>query len=45
MIPKKGTAADMDDAFECLKTLTGAEEEEVLSSLAWANDWNRTADA
>ena len=45
VIPKKGTAADMDDAFECLKTLTGAEEEEVLSSLAWANDWNRTADA
>ena len=35
----------MEDAFECLKPLTAAEAGEVMSSLAWANDWNRTADA
>ena len=45
VIPKKGTAADMEDAFECLKPLTAAEAGEVLSTFAWANDWNRASDA
>jgi len=44
VIPKKGTAADMEDAFECLKPLTAAEAGEVLSTFAWANDWKRAAD-
>ncbi len=45
VIPKKGTAADMEDAFECLKPLTAVEAGVVSSSLAWANDWSRTADS
>jgi predicted CopG family antitoxin len=39
MVPKRGTAGDMDSAFGELQPLSESAADEVLKSLAWANDW------
>lgn len=39
VVPKKGTAADMEEAFERLKPLSNGEAKEVVAALDWANQW------
>jgi hypothetical protein len=38
-VPKRGTAADMAEAFDQLPKLSGHQAEAVAAEERWANDW------
>lgn len=40
VVPKRGTAADMEGAFGQLKPLSDGDAEEILAALPWANKWS-----
>lgn len=39
VVPKKGTAADMEEAFAHLKPLSEPEATAVIAALEWSNQW------
>jgi predicted CopG family antitoxin len=39
VVPKKGTAADMEEAFASLKPLSDSEAKQVVAALEWSNQW------
>jgi predicted CopG family antitoxin len=43
-VPKRGTAADMEEGFQRLPALTQKQSDAVAASLAWANDWRNCPD-
>lgn len=43
-VPKRGTAADMEEGFKRLPELTEKQAETVAQSMAWANDWRNCPD-
>lgn len=43
-VPKRGTAADLEEGFRRLPELTGKQAKAVAESLAWANDWRNQPD-
>jgi len=44
VIPKRGTAADMEKAFQCLKPLTEEEAKQIEEDMGWANSWENVSD-
>lgn len=44
VIPKKGTAADMEKAFQSLKPLTDDEAKRIEEAMGWANSWDNVSD-
>lgn len=44
VIPKRGTAADMEKAFQSLKPLTDEEAVRIEEAMAWTNSWNNVSD-
>ncbi len=44
MIPKRGTAADMEKAVQSLKSLTEEEAKRIEDAMGWANSWNKGSD-
>jgi len=45
VIPKKGTAADMEKAFESLKPLTQNEAKQIEEAMGWGNTWDSISEA
>jgi predicted CopG family antitoxin len=43
-VPKKGTAGDMDEAFDELPKLTRRQAEAIAAETGWANDWRNCPD-
>jgi predicted CopG family antitoxin len=43
-VPKRGTAEDMDEAFDQLPKLTGHQAEAIEAEAGWANDWRSCPD-
>ena len=44
VIPKRGTAADMEKAFQSLKPLTDEEAKQIKEAMGWANSWENVSD-
>lgn len=44
VIPKRGTAADMEKAFQSLKPLTDEEAQQIEQAIGWANSWDNVSD-
>jgi predicted CopG family antitoxin len=44
VIPKRGTAADMEKAFQSLKPLTEEEAKRIEEAMGWANSWDNVSD-
>jgi len=38
-VPKRGTAGDMDEAFDQLPKMTRRQAEAIEAEAGWANDW------
>jgi predicted CopG family antitoxin len=45
MIPKKGTAADMEKAFQALSLLSQEEAKRIEEVMAWGNAWENASSA
>jgi predicted CopG family antitoxin len=45
VIPKRGTAADMEKAFQALSPLTQEEANRVEEVMAWGNAWENASAA
>lgn len=43
-VPKRGTAADMEEGFRRLPALTKEQARSVAESQAWTNDWRQCPD-
>jgi predicted CopG family antitoxin len=43
-VPKRGTAGDMDEAFDRLSKLTVRQAEAMAAEAGWANDWRTCPD-
>ena len=43
-VPKRGTAGDMDEAFDRLSKLTARQAEAMAAEAGWANDWRTCPD-
>lgn len=43
-VPKRGTAADMEEAFKKLPPLTEEQARIMEETIAWANDWKNQRD-
>lgn len=43
-VPKRGTAGDMDEAFDQLPKLTRRQAASVEAEAGWANDWRNCPD-
>lgn len=43
-VPKRGTAADMEEGFARLPELTKVQAQSIAESLAWGNDWHQCPD-
>ncbi|MBJ7391742.1 MAG: antitoxin VapB family protein [Chthoniobacterales bacterium] len=43
-VPKRGTAADMEEGFRRLPALTKEQAQGAAESLGWANDWRHCPD-
>ena len=43
-VPKRGTAEDMDEAFDQLPKLTGRQAEVIEAEAGWAHDWRSCPD-
>lgn len=43
-VPKRGTAADMEEGFARLPELTKVQAQSIAESLAWSNDWRHCPD-
>ena len=44
VIPKRGTAADMEKAFQSLKPLTEEEAKRIEEAMGWVNSWDNVSD-
>lgn len=44
VIPKRGTAADMEKAFQSLKPPTDEEAKRIEEDMGWANSWENVSD-
>ncbi len=45
MVPQRGTLAEMVEGFRQLPPLSEQQAEVMAEAVAWANDWNNTAEA
>jgi len=44
-VPKRGTAGDLDEAFDQLPKLTRRQAEALKAEAGWANDWRTCPDS
>jgi predicted CopG family antitoxin len=44
VVPKRGTAADMEKAFQSLKPLTEEQAKRIEEAMGWANSWDNVSD-
>ena len=45
VIPKRGTGADMEKAFQALSPLTQEEATRIEAAMAWGNSWENASEA